>query len=212
MSSLSLRTAVQLRSCTPADEQSWLRCRALSFLDSQYHDDVRTAHPVTAPEAGETISWVAVAPTSRPGAAAHGPASDVVGILEVEVGRQGDSDAHLATIDTLAVHPDWRGQRIGAALLEQVVPLLPARVTELDAWTREDAPARAWYRSQGFELVQEYLHVYQSWDESTPGLTPPDGLSSPVTAFFHADLEDEDRWRAAFRRVHRCGRFLGRIR
>ena len=42
MPSLSLPAAVRLRPCTPQDERSWLQCRALSFLDSPYDDDVRT--------------------------------------------------------------------------------------------------------------------------------------------------------------------------
>ena len=193
--------SVRLRPYASQDERSWLRCRALSFLDSQYYDDVRTAHPAPSPEQGETVSWVAV----------DAQASDVVGILEVEVGQEGTDESHLATIDTVAVHPDWREHGIASALLDQVMLLLPSQVTELDAWTREDAAARSWYRSRGFELDQEYLHVYQSWDETTPGLTAPTGLRGPVTAFFHADLADEDHWRSTFRRVHRCGRFLRRI-
>ena len=71
--------SVRLRPYASQDERSWLRCRALSFLDSQYYDDVRPAHPAPSPEQGETISWVA----------ADALASDVVGILEVEVGQEG---------------------------------------------------------------------------------------------------------------------------
>ena len=33
--------SVEIRSYTDADEQGWLRCRVLGFLDSAFHDDVR---------------------------------------------------------------------------------------------------------------------------------------------------------------------------
>jgi hypothetical protein len=31
----------ELRAYTDADEQGWLRCRVLGFLDSAFYDDVR---------------------------------------------------------------------------------------------------------------------------------------------------------------------------
>lgn len=140
----TLGVAVRLRPCAPADEPSWLRCRALSFLDSQYYDDVRTAHPLPAEgslEAGQLISWVAVAAADpRPETAAEA----VVGILDVELGAIGTDEESLATIDTVGVHPDWRGRGIATELLEHVCARLPERISTLDAWTREDPAARAW--------------------------------------------------------------------
>src|SRR5699024_10905432 len=36
-------------------------------------------------------------------------------------------------------------------------------VTVIDAWTREDVPALAWYRARGFAEAEHYLHGYQTW-------------------------------------------------
>lgn len=36
---------IQIRDYEPTDETSWLRCRALSFLSTCYHDDVWTKRP-----------------------------------------------------------------------------------------------------------------------------------------------------------------------
>lgn len=175
---------ISIRAYLPDDEPSWLRCRVLSFLDTSYYDDVRPRRP-PAP----AIPLVAI-----DGAA-------VVGILDLEV------DGPLATIDTLAVHPDHRHRGIGSRLLDRALAALPESVTTLDAWTRDDAPALAWYRSHGFAESDHYLHVHKGWDEPDDGWASPDGLSSPVTAFCHGVIEDEARMRARFSRVHVCRRF-----
>lgn len=78
----------------------------------------------------------------------------------------------------------------------------------LDAWTRGDAAANSWYRRSGFRENFRYLHVYKQGDESAEGLTSPDGLSAPVTAFMHADFSRHDEMRAQFARVHVCRQYL----
>ena len=177
-------TPVSIRAYERADEQSWLRCRALSFLGSSYYDDVRVQRS-SAPQ----IQLVA----------ARG--REVVGVLDVEI--EGD----LATIDTIAVHPDHQGAGIATALLERARGDLPPRIRTLDAWTRDDEAALAWYRTHGFAESDHYLHVYKGWQDPDDGWTTPEGLSAPVTAFCHARLEDEAALRARFPRVHVCRRF-----
>lgn len=172
-----------IRTYRPTDETSWLRCRVLGFLGTDYYDDVWTRRP------DNPVQLVAV------------EADDVVGLLDVDV------DVDLATIDTVAVHPDRRGRGVATALLAEALRQLPPSVTTLDAWTREDAPAHAWYRSLGMTESEHYLHVYLGWDEPSDGFTAPDGLSSPVTAFCHAPLQREAELRARYRRVYVCRRF-----
>ena len=169
--------SITVRPCTPADEEAWLRCRVLSFLHSAYFDDVRTAHSVPAPglRPEDSLQWVA-----------EDEAATIVGVLDVEAGAAGTAEENLATIDTVAVHPDHRGRGIAGSLLAALLPHLPARVTTLDAWTRDDAVA-------------------------LEGFTTPEGLSVPVKAFLHARLEDETALRRRFRRVHRCHRFVREV-
>lgn len=85
---------IEIRIYDPTDESSWLRCRALSFLSTCYYDDVWTKRPETP-----AVQLVA----------AHD--GTIVGILDVEVERE------LATIDTVATHPDYTGQGIASKLL-----------------------------------------------------------------------------------------------
>lgn len=185
-----------VRSCEPADERSWLRCRVLGFLDTAYFDDVRPTKP---PIAGPDL----VAVTGD---------GTVAGILTATV-----SEASL-TIDTVVVHPDFRRQGVGQALLHAVISRLRAeaeKVTEIEAWTRDDPGTLAWYRAMGFTEDSHYLHVYADWyaDPAEPeraGLAARPGLK-PMVGFLHGKMPDEQSARAQFKRVHVCRRFARRL-
>lgn len=127
----------------------------------------------------------------------------IAGILDIEV------DGSLATIDTIAVHPDHAQRGIASALLSAALPRVQGLgATELDAWTREDAAANAWYRRSGFTERFRYLHVYKGWEDAADGFAVPDGVGPLVTAFLHAPIEREAEMRARFARVHTCRRYV----
>lgn len=175
-----------IRPFATGDTGSWLRCRALAFLDSNYYDDVLPAKP-----AYETLAVELVALEG----------DDFVGLMDVAV--EGD----LATIETVAVTPRRARRGVGTQLLCEALRELPSNVTTLDAWTREDAAANAWYVANGFRETFSYLHVYaRSEREITASLTTRAGLT-PVTAFFHAAIEDEAALRAEFERIYVCRRY-----
>jgi ribosomal protein S18 acetylase RimI-like enzyme len=184
-----LAMPVQVRDYQPADEQEWLRCRVLSFLGTAYFDDVMTAK--VPPAAGAEL--VAV------------EAGAIVGVLDVSV------DGDLATIETIAVHPDHQHRGIGTMLFEQARARAAALgATTIDAWTRDDEATLRWYRSRGFRESDHYLHVYADYYVS-PG--EPDrvverrpGLE-PIKVFLHVTRGHEAGMREKFRRVHVCRRF-----
>ncbi|MFI6903360.1 GNAT family N-acetyltransferase [Nonomuraea sp. NPDC050394] len=172
-----------------ADEPSWLRCRVLAFLGTAYFDDVAPAKPaITAPGFELVV------------ADRH---DTVLGLMDVAV--RGE----LATIETVAVHPDHQHVGIGRALLEQAMTRVRAlsAVTTLDAWTRDDPDALRWYRAMGFRESDRYLHVYATAGEPERALTGARPGLYPVSVFLHAGLAEEERLRREFARVHVCRRF-----
>jgi ribosomal protein S18 acetylase RimI-like enzyme len=182
------RSAVPfVRDYDPADEPAWLRCRVLAFLGTCYFDDVATAKPVED-DAATTIEVVAVADEL------------VIGLLDVAV--RGD----LATIECVAVHPDYRRNGAASRLLSIALNrLADTPATSIDAWTREDADALAWYARQGFVQTDAYLHVYSGYGEARR-MVSATGPVNPVSVFAHAPLEHESRLRAEYERVYVCRR------
>lgn len=178
-----LDPGLQIRTYTDADEQSWLRCRVLSFLGTCYYDDVA----VTKRDRDALVQLVAVID------------GEVVGQLDAVLGAS--QDGCDATLENIAVHPDHTGRGIATALLAAATDeLVAAGAHRIQAWTREDTAALAWYARTGFAETFRYLHVYSS--------LYTDDLADPafVSTFAHAPIERESELRAAHRRVYLCRR------
>jgi ribosomal protein S18 acetylase RimI-like enzyme len=189
--SLPLNTFA-VRPYEPSDETGWLRCRVLSFLGTQYYDDVKPRRTVLT---DPSTALVAVSLTN-----------EIIGILDVEI------EGATATIATIATHPDHQGIGVATALLREALSSLePGGVATLDAWTRDDVAANRWYQRHGFIEQYRYLHVYLNDGDDDTGFTTPDGLSTPVTVFTHGRIEDEARMRARFRRVYICRQYLRHV-
>jgi N-acetylglutamate synthase-like GNAT family acetyltransferase len=180
---------VVIRDYAPADERDWLRCRVLSFLGTAYFDDVMTAK--TSPVLGAEL----VAEDS----------GAIVGVLDLS------AEGQVATIDTIAVHPDHQRRGIGTSLLAQACRHAYALgATTIQAWTRDDEPTLRWYRARGFAESDHYLHVYadcyaQPGEPAAAVECSPD--FDPIKVFLHADLDHEAEMRRRFTRVHVCRRF-----
>lgn len=178
---------LEVRPYRPDDAPAWLRCRALSFLQTAYFDDVLVAKPTYH---GAPIELVAC----------DGPS--LVGVIDVSA-QPGE-----ATIETIAVHPDWMRRGVGSALLDEVRTRLPATVRTLDAWTRDDEQANGWYQRQGFAETFRYLHVYAISDAEVEAAIVKAGHGlTPARAFFHAGIAAEAALRGTFERVHVCRRY-----
>jgi ribosomal protein S18 acetylase RimI-like enzyme len=178
----------EIRPYSDADEQGWLRCRVLGFLDTAFYDDVRQQKEHYEGPAAELV------------AVADG---QIVGLLDLQLepaaGALYDTTARGGVIWHVAVHPDYRRRGIATALVEQA--LADAREAGLEivqAWTRDDPWVHAWYEACGFRRRYSYLHVYVDADEvtlATPGL-------KPVSAFAHYTGDHRDELRRRFGRVH----------
>jgi ribosomal protein S18 acetylase RimI-like enzyme len=185
-----------------ADEQGWIRCRALSFLGSAYYDDVR---PEKERYDGPSIELVAQA------------GGEIVGLIDVELEREpgtvcSERKGLGGMIWNVATHPDHQRDGIATALLSEAERLARAEgVVRFETWTRDDAHVHAWYESRGFELVDSYLHVYVELDEGLRDLFPiAEGLR-PVKLFAHYVGDAREAVKNRFARVHDCVLFERRF-
>lgn len=183
----------RIRAYRPADEPEWVRSRAVSFLDTCYYDAIEPRKP--AVEADSVVDLVAV------------DEGRIVGILDVAL--RGE----LATIETVCVHPDHRRYGIATRLLEEAIKRLedgPALI--LDAWTREDASALAWYAAHGFTEEYTYVHAYSGYGRANASrMAEPREPYRPVIVFAHAEREREQQARAEFERVYVCRRMVKQL-
>lgn len=192
---------VNIREYEPSDKVAWLRCRVLAYLDTSYHDDVRTTKPMYE---NPSIELVAT------------EGEYIAGFLDIECeASPGDICSNRpglgAMIWDVAVHPDWRRRGIAAQLLEKAVARLQGQeIVRLEAWTRDDEAANAWYIAQGFEKMDSYLHVYVGRGEEAIVSTIP-GLM-PICSFAQYTGEDTGAIRDRFSRVHECSLFELRLR
>lgn len=194
----------QVRAFEPEDEIGWVRCRALSFLDSAYFDNV-----ITSKERYDNPSIELIAALD----------GSVVGLIDVEyelepctVAYECNEDPRSdrgAVIHHLAVHPDYRRMGIATRLLELALERLQEEgVGFIEAWTRDDEHACRWYETRGFRQVHSYLHVYiDGSNESQGALKSEIPRLVPCYTFAHYVGTDKDAIRQRFKRVHECQLF-----
>lgn len=140
---------IVIRDYKAQDEQGWLRCRVLSFLDCSYYNDVLTKREVYENDA---ICLVAIDRNS------------IIGLIDVELEKEANSLCVTgmekgAVIWHLAVLQEYRRRGIAKMLIEEAEKrLLQKDCHYCEVWTQEDEAANKLYVSQGFENV-----VNQNW-------------------------------------------------
>lgn len=187
-----------------SDEQGWLRCSVLSFLNTAYFDSVFRRKPVYEHPAIELVA-------ERNGM--------IVGVIDVEYEKTPGTvcmvcaDDHPSVLGGmiwhLAVHPDYQRSGIGGQLLGEVQRrAAPLEISCLEVWTRDDVGALRWYESHGFEWVKSYLHVYMHGSAEVDRAVKSDVPNlRPVAVFAHYSGADCDSMRTQFERVHVCNCF-----
>ncbi|TXT55440.1 MAG: GNAT family acetyltransferase [Candidatus Thorarchaeota archaeon] len=199
---MKVDSSYHIREYRPEDENGWLRCRVLAFLDTSYYDDV---YPKKERYDSPAIELVAE--------------SDgvIVGLIDIECEKKSGSicsptdelDEHLAgMIWHLAVHPDYRRIGIAKALLYEAIRRAREMAVErFEAWTRDDINTRKWYTSQGFDLIQSYYHVYlEPSDMKGAGIQCSIEKLKPYKIFAHY-LGKDTEFLKQFSRFHECARF-----
>jgi ribosomal protein S18 acetylase RimI-like enzyme len=183
-----------LREYRKSDELAWLRCRVLAFLETPYFDDVLTEKPQFASPAIELVAF---------------DDSEFVGLIDVEEQAANEKQLKTGVIWNLAVHPDFQGRGVGRRLLELAMKrAAQLAIRRFEAWTRDDPATCAWYESQGFKLVDQYLHVYLNQQESTGSLICTESDMMVLKAFAHYTGAEPGTIRKRFDRTHECRQYV----
>jgi len=192
---------MMIRPYTDADEQGWLRCRVLAFLNTAYFDNV-----LQKKEHYENPSIELVAIENN----------QIVGLIDIEYETEPQTictahDTVGGMIWHIAVHPDYQHQHIGEELIEAALKQAKAlKLTYLEAWTRDNAKIQKWYEKMRFVQTYTYHHLYfdepalEKYDLSVPAQV------RPVTMFAHYTGSDPDVLNRASRR-HLCMCYVKRI-
>ncbi|AWE06908.1 GNAT family N-acetyltransferase [Lysinibacillus sp. 2017] len=183
-----------IRKYTENDEQGWLRCRVLSFLNTAYYDNVLKEKEVYE---NPSIELVAIMD------------NQVVGLIDIEYEKEPKSvcttkDSLGGMIWHIAVHPDYQRKGIGEKLLEAAMKeAKELNLTYLEAWTRDDKWVQKWYEKMNFDQTTSYYHMYLEGNEIKTVQLPTRKSFYPVTMFAHytgTDLEEFEN----LKRKHLC--------
>ena len=143
---------MQIQMYTPEYEDSWLRCRLLSYFYTSLYEDVETSKPTY--NGRPTIELIAIEDGM------------VVGILDMVLDTEELRTSFLskglgAFLKTIAVHPDYQSKGIGRKLFETALKELEHTPIEfIELYTRGDEQANNFYKKLGFELMAESYDVF----------------------------------------------------
>ncbi|MEG1559255.1 MAG: GNAT family N-acetyltransferase [Clostridia bacterium] len=150
---------MQIRDYADSDEQGWLRCRVVSFMDTSYFNDVKTKkelfnHPSICLIAEENQT--------------------IIGLIDIELDSDDltyTSNERGAIIWNMAVLPEYRKHRVGRQLWEHAKErLLEQGIHYCELWTQEDVAANQFYKSIGFTLEnsQTWIRCYTKGKKCMP--------------------------------------------
>lgn len=187
-----------IRGYGPDDEEAWLRCRVLGFLDSAYYDDV---HIEKDTYGNPSIELVAE------------ESGEVIGLIDVELDTPeiqvcSDGRRPAGMIHNLAVHPDHRRRGVARALLQEAKRRAEARgIKRFEAWTRDDGRAPVWYEALGFVKRHTYVQAYLDPGALGGSLKIPVSDFRPLLIYGHYVGDDAGGIKRLSHRAHDCLRF-----
>lgn len=170
-----------IREYKDTDEQKWLRCRVISFLDCSYWNDVKTQKENYRKTC---VSYVAE------------EKGIIVGLMDIEI--ESDELSYKdkgkgAIIWHVAVLPEFRKDGIARKLWEVSQHKLKENgVCYCECWTQDDIPANMFYQKIGFTLdnSQTWIRCYSKGNTCRSLLNYPaiGNIYGPEELIFQAPL------------------------
>lgn len=147
-----------IRDYCSEDEQKWVRCRVIAFLDCSYWNDVkREKEKYSKP----SINLVAQ------------ENGEVIGFMDTELDSDNSScnnkGERNSVIWNLGVLPEYRKLSVARKLWEETKKRLYDRnIHYCELWTQEDEAANNFYKKMGFRLQenQTWLRCYSQGKKS----------------------------------------------
>src|SRR5690625_3883398 len=145
-----------IRDYNASDENGWVRCRTLAFLEIAYFDNVLNKKEHYHNPSIELVATLG---------------GQIVGLIDIEYEKEertvcSRGEGLGGMIWHIAVHPDFSRQGIGKQLLDIAVKKAKGiGLNRLEAWTRDDLWVQSWYEKMDFKNVDSYYHIYFEGDE-----------------------------------------------
>ncbi|QOR35463.1 GNAT family N-acetyltransferase [Clostridium sp. 'deep sea'] len=180
---------MNIRKYQQEDEQQWLQCRVLSFLNTSYFDNVYNKKEQYKNPNIELVAEIA---------------NKVVALLDIEI-LKNNNNVQFAMLWHLAVLPSYQKQGIATALLQKAERLLKhENISLIEAWTRDDKFVNEWYLKRGFKLTSSYLHVYLEGTECCDVKFVDKPKMKAQAVFAHYVGKNKTEIKQKYKRVHDC--------
>ena len=184
-----------IRKYNVSEEESWLKCRLISFHDSAYYDDVYTKKPIFNNSSLELVAELN---------------GEIIGILDLEKDSEDGSICYCksgvgAMIWTIAILPNYRRYGIASKLVLKAMDWSRSNgVNFIEAWTRDDKWVLDWYKSLDFNRFHSYWHIYFKGDFAKSLLKNNDKDIVPQSVFAHSDRDPVTLNQNKIDRFYKC--------
>lgn len=183
-----------IRNYKKEDEQGWLRCRVLAFLNTAYYDNVLNKKEIYERPSIELVAEID---------------GIIVGLIDVEyeveegtVCSRGNGLGGM--IWHIAVHPDYARKGIGENLLKAAEKrAIGLNLNRFEAWTRDDEWVQNWYKKMEFNQVESYYHLYLEGNEMNNRIATNVSNLFPISSFAHYVGNDIEQFNDTTRK-HQC--------
>lgn len=174
-----------IRDYCAEDEQKWVRCRVMAFLDCSYWNDVkREKEKYSKP----SINLLAE------------ENGEVIGFIDTEIDSKNSScnneGERNSVIWNLGVLPEYRKLSVAGKLWEETKKrLYDSNIHYCEVWTQEDEAANNFYKKMGFSLQenQTWLRCYSQGKKCTSLLNDKLGdIYGPEKLIFDAEVSRRD--------------------